>query len=62
MQKDAIKKLLLNNDCPFCKGSGIVKTFDFANKKVPNGEYTFAEILEKYGEWFPCCEGCKIMN
>jgi len=48
--------------CVFCHGTGMVKTFAFDDKRIPDGSYTLNELIDKYGEYVPCCEGCKVMN
>lgn len=51
--------------CPFCHGTGVVKTIDFLELEkldLPFGEYLLNDLIDKYGEYYPCCEGCMIVN
>lgn len=48
--------------CVFCHGTGLVKTFSFDDTRIPDGNYTLNELIDKYGEYVPCCEGCVIVN
>jgi len=53
----------MKEKCPFCNDTGIVKTIDFAElPDIPDGTYLLTELIDKYGEYVPCCEGCKPMN
>lgn len=52
-----------SSDCPFCHGTGLAKCVDFDKLgHLPNGEYEFNELLDKYGFYTECPEGCKILN
>lgn len=55
-----MKTIPLNQECPFCSGTGLVKSLDI--DKIPEGFYALNELLYTIGEYNPCCEGCYIMN
>jgi len=47
--------------CVFCKGSGIVKSFDF-NSELPDGRYYLNELIDAKGTYGACPDGCIVMN
>jgi len=53
----------VKTDCPFCHGTGIAKCFDFAkNENIPDGLYLLADLIDKYGYYTECPEGCLQNN
>jgi len=54
--------LIHSFECPFCHGMGIAKSVKLFDPMIPNGSYDLGELVDKYGDYTECCEGCLIMN
>tara|TARA_R110000796_G_scaffold243407_1_gene365962 strand:- start:1038 stop:1247 length:210 start_codon:yes stop_codon:yes gene_type:complete len=50
-------------ECVFCKGTGIVKYFDFnENNDLLNGIYDLNQLIKDKGTRTNCPEDCRVMN
>ena len=50
-------------ECVFCKGTGVVKCFDFAeNNDLPNGSYDLNTLIKEKGTYEACPDGCRVIN
>jgi len=49
--------------CPFCKNTGIVKVVSLMDDYgLPDGTYELSYLIERFGKYVHCCEGCVITN
>ena len=60
-----LHKILKNarDICPFFKNTGVVKTINLTdNYGLPDGAYALSWLIDNFGVYYPCCEGCLIIN
>jgi len=63
MDRDKLEKAIQLEDCPFCKGTGVAKCFDFSkNDDLADGSHDLNDLIKDKGTYTECPEGCKPMN